>query len=71
MIAPISICCDSIYDESALKFCLGITPAALAEGRRSGTLRFSRIGNRVFYRGDWLLTWLESASNRNRKVVAQ
>jgi len=71
MIAPTPVHPDSIYDEPAIKFCLGISPAALAEGRRSGKLRFSRIGNRILYRGGWLMGWFDSLSDLDREGVVR
>jgi len=60
MIEPVLIDPEALYDDGALRQALGLTPAALAAGRRSGTLRFTRKGKRTLYRGAWVLTWLDS-----------
>jgi hypothetical protein len=49
-----------VYDDGSLHLLLGLTPAALAKGRREGTLKHSRKGARVFYLGRWVLDWLEA-----------
>jgi hypothetical protein len=63
MIEPVLIEPEALYDDGALRQALGLTPAALAAGRRSGALRFSRQGKRTFYKGAWVLEWLEAAAN--------
>jgi hypothetical protein len=57
-----SIAPDSVYDDGSLYLALGLTPATLAQARRSGTLRFSRKGKRTFYLGQWILDWLKTDS---------
>ena len=60
----VSIAPDSVYDDGALYLALGLTPATLAQARRSGTLRFSRKGKRTFYLGQWILDWLKTDSGK-------
>ena len=60
----VSIAPDSIYDDGALHLALGLTPATLAQARRSGALRFSRKGKRTFYLGQWILDWLKTDSGK-------
>ncbi len=62
MIEPVVIEPDALYDDGALRQALGLTPAALADARRGGTLRHTRKGRRTFYKGEWILTWLESGA---------
>lgn len=50
---------DTIYDDGALVLALGITHATLTRARRSGTLRFTRKGKQVLYRGQWIINWIE------------
>jgi hypothetical protein len=65
MIHPVLIEPEALYDDGALRQALGLTPAALAAGRRSGSLKFTRQGKRTLYRGAWVLAWLEAdASSR-------
>ncbi len=60
MIEPVLIEPEALYDDGALCQSIGLTPAALAAGRRSGSLRHTRKGRRTFYKGQWILDWLES-----------
>jgi hypothetical protein len=64
MIEPILIEPESLYDDSALRQALGLTPSTLAAARRSGALRFTRHGKRTFYKGDWVLRWIEAGAAR-------
>jgi hypothetical protein len=60
MVNAVTLVPDAVYDDGALYCALGLTAAALARGRREGTLRFVRKGNRTFYLGCWLLNWLSA-----------
>lgn len=62
MIEPVTIEPEALYDDASLGQSLGLTPAALAAGRRAGTLRHTRKGKRTLYKGAWVLAWLESES---------
>lgn len=64
MIEPIRIEPDALYDDGALRQCIGVTPSALAAARRDGTLRFTRVGKRIFYRGEWIAEWLDAAARK-------
>ncbi len=69
MINPVSIPPDTVYDDSAVELSLGVTPTALAEGRKSGKLRFSRVGKRTLYRGEWLLAWFDAVSASELEAI--
>jgi hypothetical protein len=72
MIEPVLIEPDALYDDGALRQALGLTPASLAIGRRAGTLRYIRQGRRTFYKGAWILDWLESATTKpHQKATRQ
>jgi hypothetical protein len=60
MLHPVSIEAEAVYDDGSLRQALGLTDAALAAARRSGSLRFTRQGKRVLYLGKWITSWLES-----------
>ncbi|MGO9811863.1 MAG: hypothetical protein ACLP53_13955, partial [Isosphaeraceae bacterium] len=49
------------YDDGSLRQALGLTPATLAAARRTGSLRYTRTGKRIFYKGAWVSAWLEKA----------
>lgn len=59
MLEPIKIDPDAFYDDVSLYRATGISSSATAKGRRTGTLRSTRAGGRLRYRGSWLLDWLE------------
>jgi hypothetical protein len=64
MIEPVLIEPNALYDDGALLQALGLTPATLATARRSGALRSSRHGKRILYKGEWVLSWIESEAPR-------
>jgi hypothetical protein len=64
MIEPVLIAPDALYDDGALRQALGLTRSTLAAARRSGALQFSRQGKRILYKGAWVLSWIESGTNR-------
>ena len=68
MIEPVLIDSEALYDDGALRQSLGLTPATLAAARRSGALRFTRMGKRTLYRGEWILAWLESDATARQKL---
>jgi hypothetical protein len=63
MIEAVRIEPESLYDDGALRQVLGLTPTTLASARRDGTLRYTRKGKRMFYKGEWILAWMESETN--------
>jgi hypothetical protein len=62
MVEPVLIQSEALYDDGALHVALGLTAAALAAGRRTGSLRFTRQGKRTLYKGAWILAWLETSA---------
>jgi hypothetical protein len=75
MSEPVSIAPEAIYTDSTVRHCLGLSPAILAAARRAGTLRHARQGQRVLYKGAWILAWLDSVAvpaaplSRERQTV--
>ena len=53
---------EALYDDGSLRQALGLTPATLAAARRAGSLRYTRTGKRIFYKGAWVSAWLETAA---------
>jgi len=62
MLEPIRIEPDALYDDGSLYQAIGVSPATLAAARSAGVLRHARTGRRTFYKGEWVLTWLEAAA---------
>jgi len=62
MIEPVRIEPEALYDDGSLRQALGLTAATLAAARRAGSLRYTRTGKRIFYKGAWVSTWLETAA---------
>ena len=59
---PVRIDPDAFYDEGTARLLLGLSAAALARARSEGTLRSVKRGLRTFYKGLWILDWLEGPS---------
>lgn len=57
---PFSIDPEAVYPEWDIRLALGLTSATLTRARRQRKLRFSRQGNVILYRGQWLIDWLEA-----------
>jgi hypothetical protein len=66
MIDPVLILPEAIYDDGALHQALGLTSTTLAAARRAGSLRYTRQGKRVLYRGAWVLSWLDAQAAPDR-----
>ena len=62
MVEPVRIDPESFYDDGSLRQALGLTPATLAAARRAGSLRYTRTGKRILYKGSWISAWLETAA---------
>ncbi len=72
MVEPVLIHPEGVYDDGAIRQDLGLTDAALAKARRSGSLRHTRVGKRVLYKGAWILAWLEiTARPQTITVIAK
>jgi hypothetical protein len=71
MTVPVVIEPEAYYDDRALRQALGLTPSTLAAARRSGSLRFSRQGKRILYKGEWVLVWLEADVNASPQRLVQ
>lgn len=53
---------NAVYGDGQLRLLLDIPSATIVRERREGRLRHVRKGHRIFYRGQWILDWLESSS---------
>jgi hypothetical protein len=62
---PAKIDPDGIYTEGQARLLLGLTAATFARARRQRRVRFTRQGQRLLYRGTWLIEWLESSADRD------
>lgn len=60
LVTPARIDHDAIYTDGELRLLLDLPSATLARERRSGRLRYRRIGRRVYHLGSWVLDWLRS-----------
>ena len=70
MLEPIRIEPDAFYDDGSLYQAIEVSPASLASARTSGLLRFTRTGRRTFYKGSWVLAWLEATAADARPGAA-
>ena len=58
---------EAVYDDGDLVLGLGLTHAALLAARKSGALRYARVGQRTLYRGEWLKEWLERTAEQGAR----
>jgi hypothetical protein len=61
---PVKIEPDGWYTDATARLLLDVPGATLAHARRTKSLRFTRRGIRIFYRGQWLIDWLESGTGK-------
>jgi hypothetical protein len=62
---PVRIDPDAVYTDGELRLLLDLPSAALARERRSGCLRYRRVGKRTYYLGRWVLDWLAAEGGRH------
>jgi hypothetical protein len=53
---------ECFYDQDALRRLLGLSNKAIGNACRSGKLKFSEQAGRRFFRGAWVIAWLEGDS---------
>ncbi len=68
MVQHTEIKSDCYYDVDAVRRLLGLSVKAIGTACRSGELRSSERCGRRFFRGSWLIDWLDNA---NEKPVMQ
>ena len=51
---------NGVYGTDDLCAMPDASPQTVAEARRLGALRWTRVGRRVVYLGEWVLAWLRS-----------
>jgi hypothetical protein len=56
---PVKIDADGWYADGAVRLLFEMPSATLCRARRTGGLRFARRGQKIWYRGQWLIDWLE------------
>jgi len=71
MIEPVQIFPDALLDDGALYQAIGLSRAALARGRRDGSLRYTHQGKRVLYKWAWILAWLDITSVNNSSAAGK
>jgi hypothetical protein len=50
---------DCFYDQDAVRRLLGLSVKAIGNACRAGQLRYSERAGRRFFRGSWVIAWLE------------
>ncbi len=58
---------DAFYDQDALRRLLGLSVKAIGNACRSGQLRTTERAGRRFFRGSWIIAWLEGSETQARK----
>lgn len=61
---------ECFYDQDAIRGILGVTAKAIGNACRSGKLRFSERAGRRFFRGAWVIAWLEGDEAKEPDIVA-
>ncbi|MCA9158719.1 MAG: helix-turn-helix domain-containing protein [Planctomycetales bacterium] len=59
MVQHVEIKSECYYDVDAVRRILGLSAKAIGNACRANELRFSERGGRRFFRGAWLISWLE------------
>ena len=59
---PVRIDPDAIYTDGELRLLLDLSSVTLTRERRSGRLRYRRIGQRAYYLGSWVLDWIAAGA---------
>jgi hypothetical protein len=67
MVNPLDIQPWSIWDDETISHQLGLSPEAIAAGRKAGVLEYAKIGGRVFYKGCWVMDWIHHESSAEAK----
>lgn len=60
MTRPITIDPGAVYDDGSLSLTLDVSLETLVRARRQRRLRYTRLGRRTLYFGQWVLDWLRS-----------
>lgn len=63
MVANIRIEPNSFFDDSAVKKILGLSSTAIGRACNSGELRFTERAGRRWFRGQWLIDWLDPSKD--------
>lgn len=61
---PVKIDPDAIYGDGQIRLLLGLTSSTIAKARRDGSLRYSRKGRQLYYRGQDVIAWLFGEGDR-------
>jgi hypothetical protein len=64
---PARIDPNAVYRDCELRRLLELPETTLARERRAGRLRYRRIGQRVYYLGQWVLAWLAEEGSEDAK----
>ena len=64
---PFVIQPDAVYSDGEVRLALGVTSSAIVRARREKRLRYTRQGNSILYRSQWLIDWLERDARRSRE----
>ncbi len=54
---------NAFYDQEKLRVLLDLSNRAIGDACRSKRLRFTQQAGRRFFRGSWIIAWLESSND--------
>jgi len=70
-VSPATIDSDAFYNQEQVKRLLGLSIKSIGNACRAGELRSTERAGRRFFRGSWLIDWLEGTqTNRQRTPEA-
>ncbi len=58
---------DAFYDQQTVSVLLQIPSRAIGNACRAGELRFTEKARRKYFRGSWIIAWLESSNEHESK----
>lgn len=67
---PADIKPESFYDQDSLGEILGVSIKAIGIACRRKELRFTERAGRRFFRGQWIIDWLEGSKHEARPIEA-
>jgi hypothetical protein len=64
MRSPATIDREAFYSQSQVKLMFGISSHGIGDACRAGQLRFSERAGKRFFRGSWIIEWLEGQGHQ-------
>ena len=69
MTSPATIEREAVYSQSQVKLLLGISIRSIGDACRASELQFTFRARRRFFKGQWLIDWLEGQATQNQPAA--